>query len=151
MAPTRTGAAALTETGISAWKGFLRAHSRLMQPLDEQLRAEHGYSLGDFDVLAQLAEATNEKLRMCDLAAAIVLSPSGLSRRMDRLERDGLVTRRRGEQDARSVEARLTLEGKRLLARLRATHRDGVRKRFAERFTPEELETLDELLARLVP
>ena len=136
-------------TGIPAWRGFLRAHSLLTSVLDEELRERHGYSLGDFDVLIQLAEAPRVRLRMCDLAAAVVLSPSGLSRRVDRLERAGLVARERGERDARNVEARLTPAGKRLLERLRQTHRSGVKARFADRFTAEELETLAEFLGRL--
>lgn len=136
-------------TGIPAWRSFLRAHSLLTRVLDEELRERHGYSLGDLDVLIQLAEAPRGRLRMCDLAAAVVLSPSGLSRRVDRLERAGLVARERGERDARNVEARLTPAGKRLHERLRQTHRGGVKERFADRFTTEELETLAEFLGRL--
>jgi DNA-binding MarR family transcriptional regulator len=134
---------------IPAWRSFLRAHSLLTRELDEELRVRHAFSLGDLDVLIQLAEAPRGRLRMCDLAAAVVLSPSGLSRRVDRLERAGLVTRERAERDARSIEARLTPSGKRLLERLRETHRSGVQERFADRFSAEELETLGELLGRL--
>ena len=150
MATTRTATPApLTEAGLSAWKGFLRANSRLTAELDRELRESHGYALGDFDVLAQLAEAPGERLRMCDLAAAVVLSPSGLSRRVDRLERDGLVKRERGERDARNVEAKLSPVGRRLLEKLRQTHRGGVKERFADRFSDSELEQLGELLGRL--
>jgi DNA-binding MarR family transcriptional regulator len=148
VSATETGAAQLSEAGLKAWKGFLRAHSRLMPALDEELRESHRVALGDFDVLAQLGEAKGG-LRMCDLAAAVVLSPSGLSRRVDRLERAGLVARERGETDARAVEARLTPAGRRLLGRLRTAHRAGVREHFAGRFSEEELETLSELLGRL--
>lgn len=150
-APTTTTATAqpLTEPGLRAWKSFLRAQSRLIAELDEELRASYGYALGDFDVLAQLAEAPNGRLRMCDLAEAVVLSPSGLSRRIDRLERAGVVRRERAERDARNVEARLTPAGKRLLTRLRKAHRVGVKERFEDRFSAEELETLGALLGRL--
>jgi DNA-binding MarR family transcriptional regulator len=89
------------------------------------------------------------RLRMCELAEAVVLSPSGLSRRVDRLEREGLVTRERAERDARNVEARLTANGRRLLNRLRQTHREGVKNRFADRFSDSELELLSEFLGRL--
>jgi DNA-binding MarR family transcriptional regulator len=141
--------APLSEAGLSAWKGFLRAHSRLTRRLDAELRDQHGFALGDFDVLAQLAEAPHGRLRMCELAEAVVLSPSGLSRRVDRLERAGLVARERAERDARNIEARLTPAGKRLLAGLRKTHRGGVKDRFTDRFSARELELLDELLGRL--
>jgi len=145
----RAAAEPLSEAGLAVWKDFLRAHSRLMRELDEEMRDEHGVALGDFDVLAQLGEAAGGRLRMCDLAAAVVLSPSGLSRRVDRLEREGLVGRERAEDDARSVEASLTARGRRLLRRLRATHRAGVKQRFADHFSAAELQTLRELLPRL--
>lgn len=139
----------LSEAGLSAWRGFLRANSRLTATLDREMRERHGYALGDFDVLIQLAESPRGRLRMCELAEAVILSPSGLSRRVDRLEREGLVTRERAERDARNVEARLTANGRRLLNRLRQTHREGVKDRFADRFSDGELELLSEFLSRL--
>lgn len=134
---------------MDAWANFLRSHASLVRELDEELRAAEGYPLGDFDVLVQLAQADEGSLRMCDLAAAIVLSPSGLSRRVDRLERAGLVTRERAASDARSIEAHLTPAGRRLYQRLRKTHLAGIEERFAQRFSERELETLNELLGRL--
>ena len=139
----------LSQVALAAWKDFLRAHSRLTRELDDELRQRHGFGLGDYDVLAQLAEVPNGRLRMFELASTVVLSPSGLSRRIDRLERSGLVTRERAERDARNIEARLTPAGKRLLGKLRATHRAGVKQRFADRYSARELESLGELLARL--
>lgn len=141
--------AGLSPAGLDAWRTFLRAHSRLMRELERDLRDQHGVTLGDFDVLVQLAEAPRGRLRMCELADAVLLSPSGLSRRVDRLQRAGVVERRRASEDARNVEARLTAEGKRLLRRLRSTHRAGVRDEFEARFAADELETLAELLGRL--
>ena len=139
----------LSDVALDAWRNFLRANSRLTRELDEQLRERHNTTLGDFDVLAQLSLAPSGRLRMCDLAAAIVLSPSGLSRRVDRLERAGLVKRERGSSDARNIETHLTATGKRRLAQLRKTHFAGVREQFADRFSDAELRTLTELLGRL--
>jgi DNA-binding MarR family transcriptional regulator len=140
---------ALSGAALSAWKNFLRAHARLMRELDDELRERHGFALGDFDVLIQLALAPRGRLRMCDLAEAVVLSPSGLSRRVERLERAGLVKRERGERDARNIEPRLTAAGRRQLARLRKTHWDGVKQRFADQFSTEELQVMEGLLGRL--
>lgn len=134
---------------IEAWRAMLRANARLVRELDEELRREHGYALGDFDVLIQLTRAPDTRLRMCDLAEAVVLSPSGLSRRVERLERAGLVTRHRSAADGRSIEAELTPAGRRLFRRLRATHFEGVRRHFADRFDEAELRTIAELLGRL--
>lgn len=135
--------------GLEAWREFLRGHARLTRELDEDLRSSHDFSLGDFDVLAQLSFADDGRLKMCDLAAAIVLSPSGLSRRVDRLEKAGLVVRERGCTDGRNIEARLSPAGKRLFAKLRTFHVAGIEQHFAERFSKQELETLRDLLGRL--
>lgn len=140
-----------SETGVDAWANFLRGHARLIRELDAELQAEQGFSLGDFDVLVQLALAEEGRLRMCDLASAIVLSPSGLSRRVDRLERAGLVVRERGASDGRNVEARLSADGKRLYERLRKTHMAGIEERFTRQFSERELATLRDLLGRLNP
>jgi DNA-binding MarR family transcriptional regulator len=147
---TATRSSTLSEGGVRAWKAFLRANSRLTADLDQQLRREHGIALGDLDVLIQLSESPGG-LRMCDLAHEIVLSPSGLSRRVDRLERDGLVARRRAKEDGRTVETRLTADGKRILTTLRKAHRAAVKERFADHFSAAELESLADLLERLTP
>jgi DNA-binding MarR family transcriptional regulator len=137
--------------GLKAWRAFLIANTALLRELDEELQERHDCTLGDYDVLIHLANAPERRLRMCDLAHAILLSPSGLSRRVDRLERAGLVSRERSETDARSIEACLTSSGRRFLDRLRPTHRAGIKERFVDRFSDTELETLAELLGRLSP
>ena len=86
---------------------------------------------------------------MCELANAVLLSPSGLSRRVERLERAGLVDRERASADARSIEAGLTPVGRRLFRRVRLTHRAGIRERFVDHFDAEELRLLTELMGRL--
>lgn len=136
-------------TGLEAWRNFVVANSRLMRELDEELRSKHGFTLGDYDVLIHLSRAPEARLRMCDLAAEVLLSPSGLSRRVERLERAGFVKRQRASSDGRSIEATLTASGKRLFRRLRETHLRGVKERFADRFSAEEIEALRDLLARL--
>ena len=135
--------------GFRAWRGLIYSHSRLMQELDEELQEAHGFSVGDFDVLAALNRAPDHRRRMCDLASAVVLSASGLSRRVDRLERAGWVRRERSSEDRRSIETTLTREGEELFGRLSDFHLAGVRRRFAEQFSTEELETLATLLGRI--
>jgi DNA-binding MarR family transcriptional regulator len=128
---------------------LIYANSRLMAELDEELRREHNFTLGEFDVLATLARAEGARRRMCDLAAAMVLSASGLSRRVDRLERAGLVRRERSAADGRSIEATLTPEGEAFFERVSEFHRAGVHRLFAAQFSEAELETLADLLGRL--
>lgn len=142
---------ALSPAGLAAWRALLVAQSRLVRELDAELQERHDLTLGDFDVLVTLADSKGGCVRMHDLADQVLLSPSGLTRRVDRLERAGIVERRRSAVDGRSVEARLTAAGKRLLRRLRVTHRDGVARRFASSFSESELEQLAEMLGRPIP
>ena len=146
-APDRAAGA---DDRLRAWKAFLRSHAVLTRALDEELQAGERLSLGDYDVLVRLARAPGGGLPMCDLAQAVVLSRSGLTRRVDRLQRDGLVQRSRGESDARNVKASLTDLGRERLRRASDTHLAGVDERFQSRFSDRELDTLAELLGRLV-
>lgn len=152
-ATTQTPATESTEPrdpGLQAWRNLLTAHSQLMGTLDRELQAVHGMTIGDYDVLIHLAEEPRAGMRMCELAEAVVLSPSGISRRVDRLERDGLVIRERDTGDARNVKARLTDSGRKLFRRLRATHLDGVREHFVDRFDEAELVRLRDLLGQIL-
>jgi DNA-binding MarR family transcriptional regulator len=126
----------------AAWRGFLRVHAALIRELDAELDAAHDLPLSSYDVLLQLAEAPDRRLRMSDLAGSVLISPSGLTRLVDRLEREGLVERHRCTSDHRGTFAALTEQG---LARLReaaATHLDGVRRLFVAHFSEAELERL---------
>jgi DNA-binding MarR family transcriptional regulator len=140
---------ALTSPGFKAWRALIVSNSRLLRELDAEMQTGFDFTLGEFDVLATLANAPDHRLRMCDLAEAVVLSASGLSRRVDRLERSGRVNRERSDEDGRSVEAVLTPEGKRWFKRASDHHLAGVRRLFAEHFSDGELETLAALLGRL--
>jgi DNA-binding MarR family transcriptional regulator len=90
-------------------------------------------------------------MRMCDLADSILLSRSGLTRLVDRLEREGLLVRVACDDDARGSYAKLTPEGREKLAASRATHLDGVRSMFIDHVSDEELESLGSLWDRLAP
>ena len=133
-----------------AWGGFLRAHARLVRALDEELREAHGMPLGTFDVLIQLSRAPDSRLRMRDLADAIVLSRSGLTRLVDRLVRDGLVRREKCGDDARGAWAVLTPKGRRALEEATPTHLDGVRRRFLSGLDEDDHTRLGDIWDRLM-
>ena len=136
--------------GVSAWQALLRAHASLLRDLATELPTCTGLTLGDFDVLAQLAGGGGE-LRMTDLAARAFSSRSGMTRRVDRLVEEGLVRRTGTESDARSVVVSLTDQG---LERLRETvpvHLEGIRKRFVDQLSDEELEMLERVLQKVTP
>ncbi|MGY1831157.1 MarR family winged helix-turn-helix transcriptional regulator [Geodermatophilus sp. SYSU D01180] len=116
----------------SAWTGFLRVHATVMAALDQELRDRHRLSLSEYDVLMQLSLAPEGALRMSDLADAVMLSRSGLTRLVERLERTGLLTRRPAAHDARATLASITDAGLARLAEATPTHLDGVRRLFLD-------------------
>lgn len=128
---------------------MLRAHSALTRELDAELRTEHDLPLSSYEVLLFLATAPQGAMRMSELADGVLLSRSGLTRLVDRLERAGLVDRRECEEDARGLLAVITDSGRELFGRARKTHLEGVRRVFLDRFSEDEQRTLGELFARL--
>jgi DNA-binding MarR family transcriptional regulator len=130
---------------------MLRVHAGLMRELDAELEARHGLALSSYDVLVNLEEAPQGRLRMRDLADAVLLSRSGLTRLVDRLERDGYLRRKPCSSDARGAFAVLTDAGRAKLREARPTHLRGVRERFLARFTEDELATLGARWERVLP
>lgn len=141
----------LSDRELRAWRGMLRAHASLTKALDAELEAEHGLQLSSYEVLLRVAGAEDQRMRMCDLAESVILSRSGLTRLVDRLERDGLVARESCPSDARGSFARLTPAGREKLDVARRTHLSGIRARFVDRLTPEELDALAEAWERVLP
>jgi DNA-binding MarR family transcriptional regulator len=139
----------LSDHELAAWRGFLRAHSDLVQALDAELSARHSLSLSSYDVLVQLAHSPERRLRMSELADSVLLSPSGLTRLVDRLAREGLVQRVPCDDDARGYYTVLTDLGLERFAAARRTHLDGVRRRFLRHFSDAELQRLSEQWRRL--
>jgi DNA-binding MarR family transcriptional regulator len=141
----------LDERELRAWRGMLRIHATLTKALDTELEAAHGLPLSSYEVLLHLDDAEGQRMRMSDLAAMVILSRSGLTRLVDRLEREGLIARESCPSDARGSFATLTAAGRRKLTAARATHLAGVRSMFLNHFTAEELELLGSAWERLLP
>jgi DNA-binding MarR family transcriptional regulator len=150
-AATRTEPDRLAADELRAWRGLLKAHASLVKRLDAELEAEHGLPLTSYEVLMRLNEADGCKMRMHDIASSVWLSRSGLTRLIDRLERDGLVTRTSCAHDARGAFAVLTDDGRRKLTEACVTHVAGVRRLFLSHFAGTELEALSELWERVLP
>lgn len=110
--------------------------------LDRELVSAQGLSLNQFEVLTWLRRAGKRGLRMSDLASRVVLSPSGVTRAVDQLERKGLVERCVFEGDKRGYLATLTAEGRALLRRATGVHVRGVREHFLDHLSRTELEHL---------
>jgi len=141
----------LAPAELAAWRGLLRAYGALVHDLDTELRAAHDLSLHEYEVLLVLSDAPESRMRMSDLAAAVLLSQSGLTRLVDRLALAGAVARTRCEDDRRGLNAELTAAGRTRLEQARPTHLAGVRSRFLERFDEAELRVLAGFWERMLP
>jgi DNA-binding MarR family transcriptional regulator len=141
----------LTLGELRAWRGLLRAHACLAKRVDAQLDLCHGLPMTSYEVLNHLQEAPRERMRMCDLAEQAQLSRSGLTRLVDRLERDGLLERCSCDHDARGSYACLTDSGRQRLEDARGTHLAVVRAHFLSHFSEEELGVLADMWERIAP
>ena len=133
----------------AGWVELLRAHAALTRELNAQLVARHGLTLNDYEVLLHLAHAPGRRLRRVDLVERVLLTPSGITRLLEGLQRLGLVERRACDVDGRVAYAELTDAGYERLREAAGTHVAGVRSLFGDRYSDEELATLADLLGRL--
>ena len=132
-----------------AWLAFLHAHATVMRALNAELVAAHGLTLNDYEVLLWLARADGRRLRRVDLAERVLLTASGITRLLEGLERHGFVRKAFCQSDGRVVYAELTDEGYEKLRTASRTHLDGIDRLYEGHFSPEEQDTLAELLGRL--
>jgi DNA-binding MarR family transcriptional regulator len=117
-----------------------------MRRLEAELESEHGLTLPAYEVLAHLSDAPDQRLRMSQLAVFAVLTPSGLTRLVDKLSREGLVCRDRCAGDARVVYAVLTPLGRTRLAEAYPTHLRGVREHYIDRLSGEQRDAVADAL-----
>ena len=148
-ATTDPAAGRLSDAELAAWLGFLRAHAALIGALDAELIASHHLPLSSYDVLVQLERAPGRALRMRDLAAAVLLSRSGLTRLVDRLERDGLVQRVDCPTDRRSIYASLTDAGRARVDQLMPAHLQLLEEEFLAPLDATDRSDLERILRRL--
>ena len=135
---------------LSAWRLLLEAHAAVTELLEHELVAERGLPLSRYDVLLNLAEAPDSRLRMQELSASVLLSKSGLSRLVDRMVKAGLVRRERCEDDRRGWFAVLTDQGRSALRRAAPVHLRGIEEHFTRHLEPEEVQAMTAALARVV-
>src|SRR4051794_13426608 len=139
----------LSRDEFALWSGFLQTHAALARELDADLRGAHGLPLTDFEILLWLANRPCEGMRMAVLADTVLLSPSGLSRAVERLESRGLVHRIPCTEDRRGAYAALTESGRDLVRTAGVMHAAGIRRRFLDRLTSQETGLLTAIWDRL--
>lgn len=127
----------------------MRGHAATTRALSAELVAEHGLTINDYECLLHLSRADEGRMRRVDLAERLILTPSGVTRLLDGLERAGLVERAACASDRRVTYAVLTAAGRAKLQAASETHVADVRAFFEDRFSESELGQFAELLARL--
>jgi DNA-binding MarR family transcriptional regulator len=120
----------LAKRELDAWRAFLSAHARITRAINADLLAAGLPDLSWYDALWALHEAPDRRLRVNELADAVVLSPTGMSRFVDRLERDGLVRREAVPGDRRALHVVLTDAGAGLLRRMWPVYSAGIATHF---------------------
>lgn len=138
----------LSPLELAAWRGMLEANAQVMRQLDAQMQAEHGLSASSYEVLMFLDDAPEHRMRMSDIADRVLLSRSGCTRLVDRLVRQGYVTRCTASDDGRGLFAQLTDAGVEKIRAARLTHREGIRRFFLDHLTATDQIALGDIWSR---
>ncbi len=141
-------AAWLNPAEMAAWRIYIETYGDLVAAIEHDL-AEHGLTLGDYQVLVYLSEADDQSMRMCDLADRLQLSPSGLTRRLDGLVSAGLVTREPSTHDRRVMKAQLTEAGFEALRQAAPHHVDSVRRHIFDHLDDSQVEAMASIFAAI--
>lgn len=126
------------------WRGWLAASMLLPDRINRDLQEQHGLTGTDYQILVELSENPERRVRMSKLAESTLLSRSRLSHQIDRMTKAGLVTREVCEQDGRGTFAALTDHGWDTIVAAAPDHVESVRRRLVDRLTPEQFEALGE-------
>ena len=127
---------------LRAWRTFLTAHARVTEILERELESEAGMQLSWYDVLVQLSEAEENRLRMHELAHLVLLSRAGLTRLVDRMTTAGLVERAPCPEDRRGLFVHMTLAGREALEAAAPVHMRGIELHFARHIPEAEQQRL---------
>jgi DNA-binding MarR family transcriptional regulator len=130
----------LTQDEQRLWRGWLAASMLLPERLNRDLQEQHGLTGTDYQVLVELSESPERRMRMSTLAERTQLSRSRLSHQVDRMTRAGLVTRQECAQDGRGMFAVLTEQGFQTIVAAAPDHVESVRRHLVDRLTPEQFE-----------
>jgi DNA-binding MarR family transcriptional regulator len=134
-----------------AWRGLLRLREVVMRDIDRRLRRAGHVSLDDYGILITLVTAPRMRLRMSDLGARRMLTPSGITRVVNRLEEQGLVRRDPDPSDGRASLAILTRDGLAALRRAQVVHHAAVRELYLDRLDRADLNRLADLFEKALP
>ncbi len=138
----------LNPAEMAAWRTFIETSGDLMRAIEKDL-APFGLDRGDYQLLAMLSEAPDQRLRMCDLADSLRLTRSGLTRRMDGVLKKKLVSRVQSEEDGRAAYASLTPKGFELLKQVAPEHLESVRRLMIDLLSPAEIKAIASAFSKI--
>jgi DNA-binding MarR family transcriptional regulator len=139
----------VSEDELSAWRYFIKSHAKIIESIEQDLAEQKRVPLTTYDVLIALFESPERKLRLGDLNKKVILSKSGLTRMLDRLEKEGLLQREKSAEDRRGAYAILTEAGESELRRAWPVYAKGIKKYFAMPIPEEDRQTLQKILETL--
>lgn len=139
----------LDRARVVAWRALITANALVLEKIERSLVEAGLPPLGWYDVLLELSGASDGRLRMHELARAVVLSRSGLTRLVDRLERAGLLRREPDPADRRGSYATITKDGRAMLRRMWPVYAAGIAEHFGEHLTDEEARIIATVLGRV--
>src|SRR3954454_5260954 len=139
----------IAEDHLDAWRALLNTHGRLTTEVEAALAAAGLPQLAWYDVLWALQRARGKALRMGELADAVTISRSGLTRLVDRIEADGLLGRRPSADDRRAIEAKITPAGSKLLRQMWPVYEKVLRDQFESKLTTHEARAVRKALAKV--
>lgn len=140
----------LDERRLAAWRALLASHAALVGRLGEELQDEKGLPLPWYEVLLWLNQAPDGRLRMGELADSLLLTPSGVTRLVDRMEAEGLVQRQQCPSDRRGWHAVMTPAGRARLRSAAPVHLRGVERHFGRHLTDDEADLITDVLGRVL-
>jgi DNA-binding MarR family transcriptional regulator len=140
----------LSDIQILAWRNFITSHALLIDRIDNELAATQQIPLHDYDVLIELAEAPDHRLRLSDLADRVVLTRGGITRAVKKLEEAGMLTRETDPQDRRGVYAILTEQGHIALSKAWSIYAQGIMAHFAHHLSEDEARQLSTIFERMI-
>ena len=133
---------------MAAWMALVRTHALLWDQLEAQIRRDHGLTMARYDVLANL-EMAGGQLGLSELASSIVLSPSGLSKLLDRMEASDLIRRDPDPNDGRSTFATITPQGRSLVKRARSSHHEVLQRMFGDALDDRDVADLNRITGQI--
>jgi DNA-binding MarR family transcriptional regulator len=131
-----------------AWIALIRTHARLWDQVEAQMRHDSGLTMPRYDVLMQL-DMAGGRLGLSELASTIVLSASGLSKLLDRMEASELIRREADPRDARSTFARITPRGRSLVKKARLSHHAWLQRAFGDALDDRDVADLSRIMGRI--